>query len=255
MVVETLQSTAAKSPSSVSKQKLNTNNISAAQPTDSNHFIQNTNTQNTPVCTFACCLRSASNDKRASAANSLELVLRANFLRAVSTVAGRLRAVDDFPLRGAEVTPPRFETDLVAARLARVLEVIFPLRRPGNAESPGLSSAAVFVSDSLCSPGSNSIMRMVAHSGTFSPFANLGSAILRIHVQEGVTGHLTSSLFNAIHFTLHTISRLASGSTEPRVFNASISPTDIALIAKKYVKPNIPLFVCGRLVKCVISAN
>ena len=37
-----------------------------------------------------------------------------DFLRAVSAVAGRLGAVDDFPLRSAEVTPPRFETDKVA---------------------------------------------------------------------------------------------------------------------------------------------
>ena len=164
---------------------------------------------------------------RASAANYLELVLRPDLFRAVSVVAGRLGAADDFPLRGAVVTPPRFETDLVAARLARVLRTFFPLPVSGNTESSGPSSASVFVSDSLSSPGSSSIIRMVAHSGTFSPFANLGSAILRIDVQEGAASHLASSLFNAIPFTLHTISMLASGSTEPRVVNVSINLTDI----------------------------
>ena len=165
---------------------------------------------------------------RASAAKYLELVLRADLFRAVSAVAGRLGAADDYPLRGTAVTPPRFETDLVAARLARVLRAFFPLPVSGNTESPGPSSASVFVSDSLSPPGSNSIIRMVAHSGTFSPFANLGSANLRIDVHEGVTSHLTSSLFNAIPFTLHTISMLASGSTEPRVCNVSINLTDMS---------------------------
>ena len=41
--------------------------------------------------------------------------------------------------------------------------------------------------------------------GRSRPLQICGFAILRIVVQEGVTSHLTSSLFNAIHFTLQTI--------------------------------------------------